>query len=83
MATFQKACLDRGLTIKWFGHDDAIGFTSRYEHWGYVENPNYTLDSTNFVMRRMFDMRIPMSLEPEDVTVIGKVIREAMTEAFQ
>ena len=81
MIKFQAGCAERGLTIKWFGHDDAIGFTSRYEHWGYVQKPDYEMPSTNGVMRRLFDMRIPMSMTDEDVELIGKVVQEAMQDA--
>ena len=39
------------------------------------------MSGTNGVMRRLFDMRIPMSMADEDVKVIGKVLEEAMAES--
>lgn len=70
-------CAARGVGIKWFGRDEATGFTSNFEHWGYVGN-NQDLDRTRSVLASLCDMRIPLSLTTEDCRLIGDIISDSI-----
>ncbi len=77
MLHFQQQCKENGVLLKWFGHAQAVGFTSAHRHWEYMAEAQ-TLPQSDSVMHGLFDMRIPLSLTDEDVDVIAQVIWEAM-----
>lgn len=70
-------CADRGVELKWFGAERAIGFTSTYRHWGYATSSD--LPRTDRVMAGLLDMRLPLTFTTEDCAVIAEVIREEAT----
>jgi dTDP-4-amino-4,6-dideoxygalactose transaminase len=65
----------RGVEVKWFGEADPRGFTSRYDSWRYLADiaplPN-TLDA----LSKLLDMRIPLTFDEADCTLIGTIIGE-------
>lgn len=75
--TFVKNCFDRGVELKWFGNANPVGFTSRYDSWTYA--PKQTLDQTVAILKRIMDMRIPLSFTEEDCALIGTIIKEEFT----
>ncbi|MEM7539676.1 MAG: aminotransferase class I/II-fold pyridoxal phosphate-dependent enzyme [Chloroflexota bacterium] len=82
MIAFQEACDERGVHLKWFGRDEALGFTSRYPHWAYRAE-QVELPQTDHVMRGLFDMRIPLNLTEADVELIALVMCESMETVIQ
>ena len=66
-----------GVHVKWFGASDPIGFTSRHDHWRYLDREQ-VVPRANQVLRGLCDIRLPWSLAPEDCSVIATVLREAM-----
>ena len=81
MEAFQKACDARGIHLKWFGRERAIGFTSTHQNWEYIDAENTSeLEGTDDVMSGLFDMRIPLSLTKEDCLLIAEIIRDGLTE---
>ena len=81
MEAFQKACDARGIHLKWFGRERAIGFTSTHQNWEYISKGNAdNLAGTDQVMTGLFDMRIPLSLTKEDCVLIAEVIGDSMLE---
>lgn len=75
--TFVKNCFDRGVELKWFGNANPVGFTSRYDSWTYA--PKQSLDQTVAILKRIMDMRIPLSFSKEDCALIGTIIDEEFT----
>jgi dTDP-4-amino-4,6-dideoxygalactose transaminase len=73
-------CAARGVELKWFGADDPVAFTSRYDHWRYADPVR--LPQTDRVLAGLIDMRLPLTFSLEDVAQIARIIRgEVMTVA--
>ena len=71
---FVARCAARGVELKWFGAERAIGFTSNYRNWGYANPP--VLPQTDRVMAGLLDMRLPLTFTPDDCRLIAWIIRE-------
>lgn len=79
---FVAACATRGVELKWFGAPVPHGFTSRFDHWHFAPQP--PLPRTAAVLKRLFDMRLPLTFAPADCTLITRIIAEEtarLTEA--
>lgn len=79
---FVAACGARGVELKWFGAPVPHGFTSRFDHWHFA--PRSPLPRTAAVLKRLFDMRLPLTFTPADCTLIARIIAEEtarLTEA--
>lgn len=81
MQAFQAACIERGVLLKWFGHRQAVGFTSSHRNWEYLSEPQ-SLPHSDGVMHGLFDMRIPLGLEAGETAVIAAIIRESLLGVF-
>jgi len=62
-----------GLQIKWFGAKEAIGFTSNHDHWSFL--PHQTLDSTDSMMKKLLDIRLPSTLSDEECEAIVEIVK--------
>lgn len=71
---FVTACLDRGIELKWFGDANPVGFTSRFDSWRYAKKQS--LDRSVEVLRKVMDMRVPLSFSEEDCQQIAHIISE-------
>ena len=71
---FLTRTLDRGVELKWFGADQPVAFTSRYQHWGYAEPQD--LPQTDRILAGLIDMRVPLTFSLEDCAVIARIIRD-------
>lgn len=65
-----------GVFVKWFGSDEPVGFTSRFDHWRYA--PEQSLAPTQAVLAGLCDMRIPLSMTSSQTADIVQVIRAAI-----
>ena len=74
---FINRCQTRGVELKWFGSDEPVGYTSRHVSWRYLDPQ--TLPQTDFILRKLCDMRIPLSFSIADYKLIGKIIAEEFT----
>ena len=74
-------CAQRGVELKWFGADDPVAFTSRYDHWRYA-NPA-TLPQTDRVLAGLIDLRLPLTFTPADCAQIGRIIRSEVLAVQQ
>ena len=72
---FIKRCAERGVELKWFGSKDPQGFTSRYDSWRYLGDAP-TLPNTLRILRRTFDMRLPLTFDESDIEVIAGIVVE-------
>lgn len=73
---FVHECAARGLYVKWFGSADPVAFTSNYEHWHYL-NEAPALPRSMAVLRRLLDLRTPLSLTDADCVLIGRIVAVA------
>ncbi|MEM9970694.1 MAG: DegT/DnrJ/EryC1/StrS family aminotransferase [Pseudomonadota bacterium] len=77
-AHFVAANAARGVELKWFGNADPVGFTSAHGSWRYVSPQE--LPQTDAVLAQLFDMRLPLTFEPEDCALIGKIVVEEVAK---
>lgn len=74
-----KNCAARGVEIKWFGANEPVAFTSRYDSWQYLDDlPD--LSKTKEVLARTCDMRVPLTFDLEDCAQISQIICEETAE---
>ena len=71
-----KACLARGVELKWFGDAEPVAFTSRYDSWRYLERQS--LPVTDRILASLLDMRIPLTFSVEDCVQIGRIIADCL-----
>ena len=77
VSQFLADCMKRGVELKWFGSADPQGFTSRYDSWRYMgETPE--LPKTLNILATTFDMRIPLTFDPDDMTLIAEIIADVL-----
>jgi dTDP-4-amino-4,6-dideoxygalactose transaminase len=67
-------CAARGVELKWFGADDPVAFTSKYDSWRYA-NP-MPMPATDRVLKGVMDMRLPLTFSLEDCAQIARILRE-------
>jgi hypothetical protein len=79
IADFMKACLNRGVELKWFGDSEPKAFTSRYDSWSYIKNLP-VLPNTLAVLAKTFDMRIPLTFTLEDCEIIADVLQSEINK---
>ena len=72
-------CGGRGVEIKWFGGSEPNAFTSRYDSWQYLSDIPH-LAKTNEVLSRTCDLRVPLTFDKQDCTLIAKIIREELDD---
>ncbi|MBL9055554.1 MAG: DegT/DnrJ/EryC1/StrS family aminotransferase [Rhodobacteraceae bacterium] len=73
IAAFLARCGARGVELKWFGADQPVAFTSRYDHWHYAEPT--PLPQTDRVLKGLIDMRLPLTFTEADAAQIARIIR--------
>ena len=76
---FIKGCGDRGVELKWFGADEPVAFTSRYDSWHYL-NDDTELPATKRALDKTIDMRVPLTFSEEDCDVITTIIEAVLAE---
>lgn len=70
---FLTRCIARGVELKWFGADEPMAFTSRYDHWRYADPQS--LPQTDRILKGLIDMRLPLTFTTSDVALIARIIR--------
>ncbi|MGV6812581.1 MAG: DegT/DnrJ/EryC1/StrS family aminotransferase [Brevirhabdus sp.] len=74
-------CAARGVELKWFGAEEPVAFTSRYDSWRYA--PPQTMPKTDKVLAGLLDMRVPLTFSIEDCALIARIIRTEVQAVFQ
>lgn len=75
---FIAACNARGAELKWFGDDEPKAFTSRYDSWKYIDDIPH-LPNTHKVLANTLDMRIPLTFDEDDCTIIADIIEDELS----
>jgi dTDP-4-amino-4,6-dideoxygalactose transaminase len=78
---FTEAAAARGVEVKWFGAAEPKAFTSRYDSWHYAK-PD-PLPQTDAVLARLFDMRLPLTFDVADCTLIAKILADEFDQENQ
>ena len=76
---FIQNCATRGIELKWFGGKEPHGFTSRYDSWRYL-NSDQHLPKTLAILATTFDLRIPLTFDVDDMTLIGEIINDEVNQ---
>jgi len=71
---FLTRTLARGVELKWFGADQPVAFTSRYDHWGYAGGQS--LPQTDRILAGLVDMRVPLTFAVEDCALIARILAQ-------
>ena len=74
-------CRERGVELKWFGAEEPMGFTSRYDSWHYA--PVERLPGTDRVLAGLMDMRIPLTFSLDDCALIARIIRAEVSTVWK
>ncbi len=76
-----QRCAARGVELKWFGAEDPVAFTSRYDNWRYVDAPR--MPASDRVLHGIVDMRIPLTFSLDDCALIARIIRAEVSAVWQ
>lgn len=79
VAAVVAGCAARGVELKWFGAPEPVGFTSRYDHWRYVQGA--PLRATDRILAGLLDMRLPLTFSVRDCATIARIIRDEVAAA--
>ncbi len=79
---FLNSVSARGVHVKWFGRPEPEGFTFTHRHWRYI-HADTVPENTDRVLAGLCDMRLPLSLRPEDCDTVVQVVREAMEDVLE
>jgi len=74
-------CKGRGVELKWFGAEEPVAFTSRYDSWRYVWPQR--LPRTDRVLAALLDMRIPLTFSLDDCELIARIIRSEVSAVWE
>ncbi len=75
--SFIKGCAARGVEIKWFGNDEPVAFTSRYDSWHYLSDMD-PLPNTIETLSTTCDLRVPLTFSEQDCQDIVDIVSEEM-----
>ncbi len=72
---FLTRCAERGVEIKWFGGEEPVAFTSRYDSWHYLGEMD-PLPNTIRVLSTTCDMRVPLTFSEQDCRDIVEIVSD-------
>lgn len=79
MMEFVRACGARGIDVKWFGNDEPLAFTSRFDSWQYLGN-SQKLPKTREILSTTCDIRVPLTFSPNDCADIVEIVGEEIAK---
>jgi dTDP-4-amino-4,6-dideoxygalactose transaminase len=79
---FVSDCLKQGVELKWFGPEEPVAFTSRYDSWRYIKNIP-ALPKTLTALSTTCDMRVPLTFSEADCQDIAEIVSEVATQHAQ
>ena len=79
---FVANLLKRGVELKWFGADEPVAFTSRYDSWQYFDDLP-ALVQTKQALATTLDMRVPLTFSVEDCSLIASIIADELRQVSQ
>ncbi|MBV7298269.1 DegT/DnrJ/EryC1/StrS family aminotransferase [Enterovibrio paralichthyis] len=79
LSALVSGCEARGVVLKWLGDSKPSGYSSKYNHWAYLDTSR-ELPQTERVLGTLLDMRIPLTFDEADGQIIASVIAEVLNE---
>jgi dTDP-4-amino-4,6-dideoxygalactose transaminase len=76
---FIADCLKRGVELKWFGPEEPVAFTSRYDSWKYLKDIP-ALPKTLQALSTTCDMRVPLTFSEADCQDIAEIVAEVAAQ---
>lgn len=77
--TFLDETHNFNLNIKWFGVKNPIGFTSNIDHWKFTKS----YQKSNNFLKNLFDIRLPINLDNDDLVHLSKIINWNILECLK
>ncbi|NRB33251.1 MAG: DegT/DnrJ/EryC1/StrS family aminotransferase [Rhodobacteraceae bacterium] len=74
-------CAARGVELKWFGANEPVGFTSKYDQWRYAASE--PMPASDRILAGLLDMRVPLSFSLDDCALIARIIRAEVGAVYQ
>lgn len=74
-------CAARGVELKWFGAEEPVAFTSRYDSWRYA--PKQSLPRTDRILAGLIDLRLPLTFTPDDCALLARIVRAEVGAVWQ
>ena len=74
-------CLMWGVELKWFGADDPVGFTSRYDSWTYA--PSEPMPQSDRILKGLTDIRILLTFSLKDCALVARIISQEVIRGYQ
>ena len=75
-----RLCAQRGVVLKWFGDEQAKGYTSRFDSWQYIDDlPQLT--NTQRILSTLIDIRIPLTFSESDCQLVGEIIVDVVEDS--
>ncbi|TQV83062.1 DegT/DnrJ/EryC1/StrS family aminotransferase [Denitrobaculum tricleocarpae] len=82
LAHFIQDADAHGVHVKWFGATDPVGFTSRHDHWRYIDGSAAgAVPNADRILSRLCDFRLPLWLSEADCRTIAAVLKQAVAAA--
>ncbi len=78
MQAFLAAARTAGVYVKWFGTEQAEGYTSNPAHWAGVDAAQ--VPRARAIQATLCDIRLPLGLTAEDCDRVAAVLAQAATE---
>jgi dTDP-4-amino-4,6-dideoxygalactose transaminase len=78
VSNLMQTTLSKGVELKWFGADEPHGYTSRHQSWRYAGEQH--APRTDVILKRLFDMRVPLTFSEDDCAQIAALIVESIAE---
>ena len=76
-----RRCTARGVELKWFGAEEPVAFTSRYDSWQYARPER--MPDTDRILRGVVDLRLPLTFSVDDCDLIARIIRSEVSAVCQ
>ncbi len=76
-----RRCGARGVDLKWFGAEEPVAFTSRYDSWRYARPER--MPDTDRILKGILDLRLPLTFTVEDCQLIARIIRSEVSAVYQ
>ncbi len=70
------------MHLKWFGEEEPVGFTSRHDHWRYLEE-HWSTPNADQILKGLCDLRLPLSLSEANCRTVAAVIKESMEATLE
>ncbi|KOO09783.1 aminotransferase, partial [Vibrio xuii] len=77
-----ERCAKRGVVLKWFGSNTPESYTSKYDSWAYL-NDETQLVKTDQVLSTLLDMRLPLTFDEQDCSLIAKIIVQEVEATYE